>query len=152
MPFIWDTSWPGFLYCLKNIQSSLTNNMQELYIIDQSWHVRRWHLCRSIIVWHQSTARAIRKHKEPSALLSIALANVIQRSVCTVQTAKPGYFRQYRNPGKDTSCKNGPYGHLISNWSQWMGLNKKRTILPLFLVQPLWKRSTIIVSIYIENN
>ncbi len=24
---------------------------------------------------------------------------------------KPGYFGQYRNPGKDTSGKNGPYGH-----------------------------------------
>ncbi len=25
--------------------------------------------------------------------------------------SKPGYFRQYRNPVKGASCKNGPYGH-----------------------------------------
>lgn len=26
---------------------------------------------------------------------------------------KLGYFRQYRNPGKDLSSKNGPYGHPV---------------------------------------
>ncbi len=37
-------------------------------------------------------ARAIRKQKEPSALLSIARMNVTQRSTCTVQTAKTWIF------------------------------------------------------------
>ncbi len=36
--------------------------------------------------------------------------NVKQRPAHCKQP-KPGYFRQYRNPGKGASCKNGPYGH-----------------------------------------
>ncbi len=40
-----------------------------------------------------------------SALLSIALVDDIQGSICTEpKHPKPGYFRQYRNPGKDMFC------------------------------------------------
>ncbi len=109
--------------------------MQILYIIDQWWccmgegeiyrerskwykyahvFVRLFDLKRRCALIKKDTkvgTRAIQKHKESSALLSIALMNVTQRPTCTVQTAKTWIFRQYRNPGMDTSRKNDPYGH-----------------------------------------
>jgi len=62
VPFFQDTFWPGFLYCLKYLgfgfgftvlilnegNDCLTNNMQTLYIIDQSRCVRRWDLERIV--------------------------------------------------------------------------------------------------------
>ncbi len=45
--------------------------------------------------------------KEPSALCS---SHECHRPAQCEQP-KPEYFMQYRNPGKDTSHKNGRYGH-----------------------------------------
>ncbi len=63
--FFLDMSWMGFLKWLKCLGfgivlilfSSLTNSVQALYIIDQSWHERRWDLQKIV------KAMLIHKHK-----------------------------------------------------------------------------------------
>ncbi len=52
----------------------------------------------------QSTSKAFRK-QEPMSYTSIGLH--------TQTKPNPRYFRQYRNPSKDTSSKNGTYKHPI---------------------------------------
>ncbi len=65
-----------------------------------------------IAVWHQSSARAIRKHTEPSALLSIALAVLSQHKQLT-----PDYFRQFRNPRQNVSKSSVLILPLLRLWT-----------------------------------
>ncbi len=56
---------------------------------------------------------------------------------------KPKYFRQYRNPGQDTSGENGTYGHpILTLLSFWVNF-AKIMIFYFFLTQEVHKLRSV---------
>ncbi len=70
------------LFCWKRCRCIESEQLMTQYI-QREYKI----MCRMISVWHQSIARAIRKLKDPSALLSLSrYSDVILRSAASNQT------------------------------------------------------------------
>ncbi len=113
-------------------KSSLTNNMLALYRIDQSWckEWSKWWKCAYkwgvLDLKRRCTDRSVYDINVPQEWIESIRSRLLSKTHRTLMSCtdrseqckepKPGYFRQYRNPGQDLSGKNGVCGHPTYWW------------------------------------